>query len=164
MSKLRYIITDYGFCRHFTAAGAYSERGRLQELYSDMGKDFRVLTVIDEPKADKFARDRGQITEFEYDAVARWRGIEPIDRDSYFFNFVLTMFSHVTPWALLVVLLLGWAPAPADLAWWAWPLIAAAALHSTLMLIMGIQKRAEIVATRKARKQAEENRVSSPVS
>lgn len=156
-SKLRYIITDHVFFRHPTAAGAYHERERLKEKHPD--KDFRVLTVIDEPKIEKFNRDRGQISDFEYQSLARWRGIEPFDKDSYFFNFVLTMFSHVAPWALLMIFLLGWAPGPAEMPWWSWFFVGAAGLHSTLMIIMGIQKRAELVATRKARKHVEENRI-----
>jgi hypothetical protein len=55
MRKPRFIVTAHSFHRHETAAGAIAERNRLRELHPE--KDFRVLTVIDEPTEEKLARD-----------------------------------------------------------------------------------------------------------
>ena len=53
--KFRYIVTEHPYRRHDTCALAVAEKHRLQEKHPE--KNFRVLTVIDEPNKVAMERD-----------------------------------------------------------------------------------------------------------
>lgn len=52
-----YIVTNYGYTRHRLAKKAIKERDRLRRKHPEQAKDFRVLTVLDEPNSSRLLHD-----------------------------------------------------------------------------------------------------------
>lgn len=134
---LRYIITDYGFVRHGTAKRAYEERERLKEQYPH--KDFKVLTVLDEPKDQKFKRDRLGFARFEQSLFDRFARGEKADDWTFTVHCGLSLICI----GIFMTLAIAGAMAIGEARWFFWPVFGAAAVYMLVMCIWGAIKRSE---------------------